>query len=478
MHFSTKDLVNITGGRLLSGPVETWFSGAVIDSRKAQPGDLFVPLQGEKENGHQYMFAALEQGAAGSLLEYGEIPGFSGLEFPPGKVILAVENALQALQRLARAHRQKFNLPVVAVTGSNGKTTTKDFIAAVLAVRSPVLKTEGNLNNHIGLPLMLLRIKGEHQGVVLEMGMSGYGEIALLTSLCSPNLGVITNIGEAHLEMLGSRANIARAKGELLEGMAPGSTAFLNADDPFLRPMGARFSGQVCTFGFAEEADFRALHCGFEASGYYFTARTPSREDAESYWIPLPGRHNVYNALAALAVGEHLQLTPREIRAGLAAAEVSAMRMERCFAGSGFWIVNDAYNASPTSVQYALDYLVEWAGAQRKIAVLGDMLELGEASETAHRAVGRYAAEKGVDVVFTLGERAKLVAEGALQAGISPEHVFACTDYEEILHRLERFVEKGVTILIKGSRGMKMERIAAMLQARYPVIPEEEPGNS
>lgn len=463
---------------MLSGPVEAWFSGAVIDSRKAQPGDLFVPLQGEKENGHQYILAALEQGAAGSLLEYGEITGFSGLEFPPEKVILAVENALQALQRLARAHRQKFNLPVVAVTGSNGKTTTKDFIAAVLAVRFPVLKTEGNLNNHIGLPLMLLRIKGEHQGVVLEMGMSGYGEIALLTSLCSPNLGVITNIGEAHLEMLGSRANIARAKGELLEEMAPGSTAFLNADDPFLRPMGARFPGQVCTFGFAEEADFRALHCGFEASGYYFTARTPSREDAESYWIPLPGRHNVYNALAALAVGIHLQLTPREIRAGLAAAEVSAMRMERSFAGSGFWIVNDAYNASPTSVQYALDYLVEWAGAQRKIAVLGDMLELGEASETAHRAVGRYAAEIGVDVVFTLGERAKLVAEGALQAGISPEHVFACTDCEEILHRLERFVEKGVTILIKGSRGMKMERIAATLQARYPFIAEKEPGNS
>lgn len=478
MHFSTKDVIKITGGRLLTGPLETWFSGAVIDSRKAKPGEIFIPLQGEKENGHQYLLAALNQGAAGSLLEYAEIPGFSGVEFPPGKVVVAVENTLQALQRLARAHRQKFDLPVVAVTGSNGKTTTKDFIAAVLAARYRVLKTEGNLNNHIGLPLMLLRIKEEHQGVVLEMGMSGYGEIALLTSLSSPNLGVITNIGEAHLEMLGSRESIARAKGELLEGMAPGSAAFLNADDPLLRPMGERFPGQVLTFGFAPEADFRALHYGPGDGGYSFAASRPAREGGESYWIPLPGKHNVYNALAALAIGTHLQLTPEEIRAGLAAAEVSAMRMERCFAGRGFCIVNDAYNASPTSVMYALDYLVEWAGAQRKIAVLGDMLELGEASEAAHRAVGRYAAEKGVDLLVTLGERARWMAEGALQSGVSPEQVFACTDCEEILHHLEACLEKGVTILIKGSRGMKMERIAEMLQSRYPLIAEEEFGDS
>ncbi len=467
MLFSVEEVLEITGGSLFSGSAESRFTGAVIDSREAQAGDLFFPLQGEKENGHRYILPALQQGAAGALLENKEIKNFGGTVFPAGRAVLAVEDALLALQQLASFHRSRFELPLLAVTGSNGKTTTKDFLAAVLARRFHVLKTEGNLNNHIGLPLMLLRLQAGHQAAVLEMGMSGRGEIARLASLCRPSLGMITNIGEAHLEMLGSRENIARAKGELLESMGPGSTLFLNADDPFLRRLGKRFHGEVFTFGFAEDADYCLHRYEPGAGGYTFDVRLPGGKGRERFWSPLPGRHNVYNALAAVAVGVHLEIAADEIRAGLASARASALRMERFYTKSGFWVVNDTYNASPTSVKCLLDYLSEWSGPQRKIAVLGDMLELGETSSEVHRQVGAYAAASGLDYLLTLGELARQMARGAAEAGLAAECIFPCSEHGEVLERLAEILEEGAVVLIKGSRGMKMERIAEALQARY-----------
>lgn len=467
MLFFVKDILKVTGGRLLSGTMLDSFSRAIIDSREAGPGDLFFPLQGENNNGHSYILDALERGAAGVLLENREYKNFAGRAFPAGKAVIAVEDCLQSLQQLARFHRERFKLPLIAVTGSNGKTTTKDFIASVLSKRYHILKTEGNLNNHIGLPLMLLRLTGEHQAAVLEMGMSGYGEIALLASLSRPTLGVITNIGEAHLGMLGNRENIARAKGELLEFMDPESSLFLNADDPYLRRMGKSFHGHAFYFGFAEEAHIKAVNYWPRDPGYCFAAVLPEKKNKETFWIPIPGRHNVYNALAAVAVGNYSNLTCDEIRSGLADADFSAMRMERCFTKSGFWIVNDAYNASPTSVKYVLDFLVEWAGKQKKIAVLGDMFELGDSSEESHLEVGRYAAENRVDYLVTFGEQALFIARGAIQAGFSADRIFKCKEYEETVNCLGQLLEQGAVVLIKGSRGMKMERIAQALLARY-----------
>ena len=244
MLFSKEEVLKVTKGKLWRGELCGGFQGVTIDSRQVGGGELFFPLSGEKVNGHVFIPDALQRGAAGSLLEEEWLPNFAAEAFPKNKAIIVVENTLQALHKLAAHHRAKFALPVVAVTGSNGKTTTKDFIASVLSTRYNVLKTEGNLNNHLGLPLMLLRLKKEHQVAVLELGMSGQGEIALLTALCRPARGVITNIGEAHLEFLGSKENIARAKGELPTGTDSGA-GLLNGDDPF-KPHGE----SVCWQGF------------------------------------------------------------------------------------------------------------------------------------------------------------------------------------------------------------------------------------
>ncbi len=466
MIFTVKEVLEITGGRLLAGSEKTTISRAVIDSREAREGDLFFPLAGEKTDGHHYILDALERGAAGALAENWALEHFKDSVFPEGKTVVVVEDSLRCLQELARYHRNRFNIHLVAVTGSNGKTTTKDFIAAVLAQRYHVLKTEGNLNNHIGLPLMLLRLTAEHQAVVLEMGMSGYGEIALLASLSRPTAGVITNIGEAHLEMLGSRENIARAKGELLEFMGPDDPVYLNVDDLSLRLMGERFNGRVFFYGFAEKAHLRALKYWPSEPGYCFEALLPGG-GSETFWIPLPGQHNVYNALAATAVGNGLGLTGREIRAGLAAAEFSGMRMERTLTNGGYWIINDAYNASPTSVKSVLNFLEEWSGPKKKIAVLGDMLELGKDSQELHLEVGRYVQAKGIDFLVTVGEQARFIARGAVQAGFPRELVFCCPDVEEAVSCLDVLLEKEAVLLIKGSRGMRLERIAESLIGQY-----------
>ncbi|NLL57302.1 MAG: UDP-N-acetylmuramoyl-tripeptide--D-alanyl-D-alanine ligase, partial [Firmicutes bacterium] len=353
MLFSVEEVLKVTGGRLWRGELKGSFCGAVIDSRKAGGGELFFPLRGEKENGHNFIADALLRGANGSLIEEEESSRFAGSSFPSGKTLIVVKNSLESLQKLAAYHREKFSLPLIAVTGSNGKTTTKDFIASVLATRYNVLKTEGNLNNHLGLPLMLLRLKKEHQAAVLELGMNAPGEIALLTSLCRPNLGIITNIGEAHLGLLGSKKNIARAKGELLANMDSRGKAFLNGDDPFLKQLGKEFPGRTFYYGFSAEADLRVLSSCTDEAGAEFAALLPDGR-TENFQISLPGRHNVYNALAAIAVGLDFSLTNREIREGLLRASFSGMRMEKKLLKSGFWVINDAYNANPTSMKSSL----------------------------------------------------------------------------------------------------------------------------
>ena len=396
MLFSVEEVLKVTGGKLWRGELKGSFHGAVIDSRKAGGGELFFPLQGEKENGHNFIFDALNRGANGSLLEEEQVSRFTAQSFPSGKSVIVVKNSLRSLQKLAAYHRNKFSLPVVAITGSNGKTTTKDFIASVLTTRYNVLKTEGNLNNHLGLPLMLLRLEKEHRVAVLEMGMNAPGEIALLASLSRPDRGIITNIGEAHLGFLGSKDNIARAKGELLANMDSRGKAFLNGDDPFLKQMGPEFAGRTLYYGFSEGLDLRVLNSFMDNSGYRFEVLLPSG-GTESFWIPLPGKHNVYNALAAIAVGLDFSLDIQRIKEGLHKSAFSGMRMEKTAVKSGFWVINDAYNANPTSMKFSLQSLGEMAGNNVKIAILGDMFELGSAAEAKHYELGKVLVDVGVD---------------------------------------------------------------------------------
>ncbi len=468
MHLTVEEVLTVTNGRLFAGDITGSLSGGVIDSREAREGEIFFPLQGDQQNGHRFIMDALQRGAAATLLEKSYLAQFEGGDFPPGKTVIVVDDCLRSLQDIAAYHRDKFQIGVVGVTGSNGKTTTKDLIASVLQTRYRVLKTEGNFNNDIGLPLTLLRLNGQHEIAVLEMGMRGQGEIALLCALCKPNVGVITNIGEAHLEHLGSRENISKAKGELLEAMGSNDTAILNGDDPFLKSMGDVFVGRTVYYGYDEGLTLRAHRSLFQNDGYSFSAALPGG-DIEEFWVPLPGRHNVYNGLAAVAVGLHFCLEPSAIREGLAATSFSGMRMERLQTKTGLRLLNDAYNASPSSMAVALQSLKEWAGGGLAIAVLGDMLELGEFSEQEHRKTGQCLAHLGIEWLVTVGEQASLIGEGAKEAGIMPQNIFCCRDHKAALKVLQSLPLEQSYVLVKGSRGMAMETIVKALMEQYDI---------
>lgn len=472
MLFTVEEVLKATGGKLLKSCAEKDFSGAIIDSREAAGGELFFPLQGEKENGHKFVMHALESGALGALIEGEYLSFFSGHKFPPKKNIIVVNDVLQSLQLLAAYYRSKFTLPVIAVTGSNGKTTTKDFIASILARRYNVLKTEGNLNNHIGLPLMLFRLKDTHEVAVLELGMSGFGEIARLTSLCKPHLGIITNIGEAHIGLLGDRESIARAKGELLDTMEEQlgveAEAILNGDDFFLRRMGERFTGKSFYFGKAENSHLRIKECYLHESGYSFDALLPDGEE-NSFWIPLPGEHNVYNAAAGISVGLKYSLDLHNINMGLRKPSFSEMRWEKSWLDNRILVINDAYNANPTSVKSALKVLKELGNSGVTVAVLGGMFELGEACREEHLNTGYFLAEVNVDYLITVGELASLIVQGASQRGFPTSRAFSAGDNSEAFKYLCSICDSCsfLYVLVKGSRGMTMEKIVEELKEKY-----------
>ncbi len=451
MSIKGADLLKACRGELLQGDPEQLISGFSIDSRSIRKGDFFVPLRGEKEDGHIYVPGAVAAGAAGSFYARRPLP-----ELPPQALLIGVPDVLAALQQAAAYQRRRFNLPVIGVTGSSGKTTTKDFIAGVLSGRMKVLKTEGNLNNEIGLPLTLLRLDESCRAAVLEMGMSAPGEIAGLAQWALPDIGVITNIGEAHLEMLGSMEAIAAAKAELLDCIGSRGTAVLNGDDPRLREMGARFDGKVYTYGF-NQGDIRASSLSKRGEGSIFKVRFPGGEEG-SFSLPLPGRHLVSNALAALAVGYLLGVSLPQMQEGLEKSEITDGRLQLLTHHTGSRIIDDSYNANPDSVRAALEVLRDLGGV-KSVAVLGDMLELGPAAPEAHREIGRFAARSRIGALVTVGELGAEIAAGAAAAGLTAA---ACRSHAEALDALKRHLPAdgaGWYILVKGSRGMRMETI-------------------
>jgi len=445
------------------------FRDVVIDSRKADKDLLFIALPGEKDDGHNYVKDALQRGASAAIV-HRMVDGLPQviditqrpLPSPPLRlsppVGLLVEDTLKALQDMAAYHRRQFDVRVVGVTGSIGKTTTKEAIHSVLSKSFLALKSEENLNNEIGLPLTLLGLKEDHTTVVLELGMYALGEIAQLAAIALPQIGVVTNVSYSHLERLGSLERIAQAKAELIEALPPDGTAILNGDDPQVKAMGSLTEAQVLYYGLSPDCHLRASHIESRGlDGVHF--RMQYGQETLHVKISLLGRHSVHTALAAAAVGVTEGQPWGQIVAGLRDTAVQ-LRLIATPGANGSTIIDDSYNASPTSSLAALNLLAELQG--RKIAVLGDMLELGSYEEEGHRKVGRRVA--GVaDKLVTVGALGAVIGREAIAIGMQADDVFFAKDSRQAVEFLQDFVASGDLILVKGSRGMHMEEIVAEL---------------
>ncbi len=446
---SISQLAGAVSAEVINTGSQPVFTSVCTDSRTVKKGDLFFALRGVSYDGHDFIESAVQSGASGVVLTRGAEGIAAGVS------VLRVEDTLAALQMLAKYNRQLSHVPVIGVTGSSGKTSTKDLVYSVLSARFRTLKTEGNLNNELGLPLTLLGLEHGHQAAVVEMAMRGMGEIDLLSRIALPTGAVITNIGVTHFERLGSVDNIARAKGEILDYIPPGGFAVLHGESPYMEREAARCRGRVIFYGENTGLDVYARDITPVGGGNRFTAVIRGKE--AEFYIPLPGRHNVVNGLAAIAVGLELGMETEEIRNGLSGANLTAMRLE-ISEFNGVRIINDSYNANPDSARAAIQVLAEVAGGKsRKIAVLGDMLELGEKSDSAHLEVGRAVQEAGVDLLAAVGEKAVYMGRGAEEAGMPPGRIHYYKSAPEAARELKKSIGPGDVVLVKGSRGMKME---------------------
>ena len=447
IYFTPAEVLAATKGKCLAPGTVAKFAGVATDTRSLAAGSLFVALSGERFDGHDFIEAAVRQGAAG-IVASREPAGV-----PSAVAVFRVSDTRQAYQDLARFHRCRFQMPVIAVTGSNGKTSTKDMIAAVLSTQRNILKTEANFNNEIGLSQTLLKIGPEHEAVVVEMGMRGLGEIAGLAATALPTVGVVTNVGETHLERLGSVENIATAKAELVQALPMDGIAVLNGDDVHVMAMRQKTNARVVTYGTGPELDVQAINLQYSAQGVAFDCRT--KQATVTITLPVPGIHNVYNALAAIAVAMELGIDPAAVACGLASFEPGKMRLSIREFG-GVTVIDDTYNASPLSMAAAIDVLATVAKG-RKVAAIGDMLELGAAAQAAHEKVGRQLAAAGVEAVLALGDMARVAAETARDQGVAM--VAACPDHPTAIQLLRKILLPGDTLLLKGSRGMTMEKL-------------------
>lgn len=429
-------------------------SGVTIDSRNVRTGDLFIAIKGERYDGHEFAVKAVEVGASAVMLSR-DIPLNHG-------AVVRVADTQAALEQLASYIREQVHIPVIAITGSNGKTTTKDMAAAVFGVMGDVLMTRGNQNNEIGLPLTLLRLTKEHKAAIVEMGMRGFGQIEKLVKIARPDIAIVTNVSETHIELLGTRENIALAKSEIVRELPGSGWAVLNGDDQLVKQMAGVTKAQVCFYGLSEDNDIRAYNIVDEGEkGIRFTihARLNGIDESREACITLPGIHNVMNALAAvssaLAAGRNLA----DCIYGLRNFTPTGMRMEVIKSLRGITIVNDTYNASPSSMRAALKTLSSIAGEKRKVGVLADMLELGDRSEELHRSVGEAAKANGLDILITVGEYARYIAEGFGLSGC----VYSFSTKDDALELLDKVLKNDDVVLVKGSRGMKMEEVVHSL---------------
>jgi UDP-N-acetylmuramoyl-tripeptide--D-alanyl-D-alanine ligase len=463
-------LTNTRPGKEFGPAAQSVVTDAAIDSRQVIPGGMFVAMPGERADGHDYVAAAFQRGASFALIQHPVAGDFQILDLRGGlkaafplaaeaPTCLMVDNTLQALQQIARSWRRKMNVRVIGITGSVGKSTTKELVAEVLFQRYRTLKSPGNLNNEIGLPLTLLRLSSGHERAVLEMGFYVPGEIAFLCEIARPSIGVVTNVGTVHAERAGSQEAIFQGKSELVQALPEDGVAILNLDDPLVRKMAELAKARVFFYGLDPAADLWADQIeGLGLEGIRFCLHY--QQEALHVRVPLIGQHSVHTALRAAAVGLADGLTWQEILAGLRAGHTQ-LRLTAVRSESGALLLDDTYNASPESTLAALNLLAELDG--RKVAVLGDMLELGPYEKEGHEMVGVRAAQVA-DELITVGIRSHIIAAAARRAGLQPERITEFESTEEAIQLLSRSLSDGDVVLIKGSHGIRMDRIADALE--------------
>lgn len=442
-----RELADIVGAVSTQGDEHTLVTGVRVDNRQIRQGDAFVAFVGERVDGHNFIDQAFDCGASVAIVS-------KPVKADAGPIV-QVERPLEAIQRLATHERSGFTGPVIGITGSNGKTSTKEMVAAVLGQLGDCLYTQANQNNELGLPLTILQRTPKHRSIVLEMGMRGFGQIAALCDIARPNIGIITNIGHSHIEILGSQEGIAKAKAELLESLGSDGTAILNADDPWLKQVAPLSKAPVIWYGLSPSADVYATDVEWGNEGMTFTVHTQGISQRVD--LPTFGMHNVQNALAAVAAGTAVGLSLAQIADGLAALQPLGGRLRLVEAPREITVIDDCYNASPLSTGASLQVLAQLAAPGRRVAILGDMYELGDYTEEGHRQVGALAAEAGVDTLICIGPSAKWIAEQARALGLPEIH--HVSSVEEAIASCSEWVKGGSTVLVKASRGMQLERV-------------------
>lgn len=450
---SVKEILNVTGGELVTGNEQCLFQNFERDSRNVKEGDMYLGIKGETVNGSIFFEEALKNGAQGVILQEIQITEEQKEKYK-NKVIIIVKNTIKAMQQLATYKRNMYNIPVVAITGSVGKTSTKDMVANVMNQKFNTLKTEGNYNNHIGVPLTIFRLKNE-EALTIEMGMNHFGEISTLTKIAKPTVCVITNIGTAHIGNLGSRENILKAKLEILEGMEKDGTIVINNDNDLLHKwyLENKDKYKIITYGIENESDYMAEKIESKEDGSTYNLKGTN----EKIIVPVGGNHFVLNSLCGVAVGSIFEIPIEKIKYGIESFELTKKRMDVTKTKENITIINDCYNANYDSMKAALEYLGKIEN-KRKVAVLGDMLELGEYSKELHEKVGKEVIKNKIDILIVVGKEAKYIANIAKEE-MNKENVIECNSNEEAANVLNKIKKENDCILFKASNGMKFGEI-------------------
>lgn len=451
MRMKISEIVQACGGKLLCGDPETAVTSFCTDSREAKPGAMFVPMKGEKTDSHQYIDGVLANGAAAVFTEQ-ELP-------PKEQPVVLVPSAVRALQKVAEVYRRGFTIPVIGVTGSVGKTTSKEMIALTLSSKLKVMKTQGNRNSQVGVPMTMFTLKKTDQAAVVEMGISMPGEMERIARVVRPTMAVISNIGVSHIEFLRTQENILAEKFHITDYIQPDGKIFVNGDDPLLAPLReSRQDKRIVTFGVNKSCDWHASELNAAEKGTFFTCEFQGKKT--KVFVPAPGLHNVRNALASLAVAYELGVPAEDAVRAIASYKPPKMRQE-VLEIDGVRIIDDSYNASPDSMKAALDILASMEITGRRVAVLGDMFELGDYAAISHFEVGKYAQEKGIDILAAIGEMA-----GETGKGFGRENFLHLNGNQQAAEYLRENLKPGDAVLIKGSRGMQMDEIVRRIYER------------
>ena len=453
---TVEDILKVTGGTLVYGDTKTTCENFCKNTKEIEKDDVYIGIKGERFDGSKFYQEAFSNMAKGAIIN--KIDGLETKHIE-GKFLIEVEDTIDAIGEIAKYKREKYNIPVIAVTGSVGKTSTKDIIYSVVSQKYNTLKTQGNMNNHIGLPMTILKLK-DHEALVVEMGMNHFGELSKLTNIAKPTIAVITNIGTAHIGNLGSRENILKAKLEILEGLSEDGSLVINNDNDLLNKWNLENKRyKVVTYGIENDSKFVAKDIEYKDNGSTYKLIENNKE-IEDISVPVGGEAFVYNSLAAISVGTLLEIPIENIKKGIQKFELSKMRLDIEKTEQGYTIINDCYNANYDSMKSAIEFLKNAEG-KRKIAVLGDMLELGDFSEELHKKVGKIVAQNNINILITVGKEAMLIAEIAKKNGV--EHVYSFDNNKDAIEKIKKILAVDDVALIKASNSMNFKEIVSAL---------------